>query len=112
MALITVVNSDALVSGTDQADTFEIYGGYVNDAETMVTGGAGNDTYHLNGAFYYPSELVIVEDAGAAGGIDTVLLDNAGVQWTFVMAANVESLVLVAGDLGGTLIGNALDNTI
>ena len=65
--------------------------------ETDIYGGAGNDTYVLlryndvRAVTMGTADAIIHEDAGAAGGIDTIELSTG---WSgFVMAANVENLI-------------------
>lgn len=65
--------------------------------ETDIYGGAGNDTYVLlryndvRAITMGTADAIIYEDAGAAGGIDTIELSTG---WSgFVMAANVENLI-------------------
>ena len=66
-------------------------------SETDIYGGSGNDTYVLlryndmRAVTMGTADAIIFEDAGAAGGIDTIRLSTG---WSgFVMAANVENLI-------------------
>ncbi len=66
-------------------------------SETDVYGGTGDDTYVLvryndvRAITMGTADAIIYEDAGAAGGIDTIELSTG---WSgFVMAANVENLI-------------------
>jgi Ca2+-binding RTX toxin-like protein len=100
--------------------------------ETDIYGGAGNDTYVLlryndvRAITMGTADAIIHEDAGAAGGIDTIKLSTG---WAgFVMAANVENLIAdntIAQDdritwdneiddtvLGVEVTGNAAHNNI
>ena len=99
------------LNGGDGADT--LIGGVGNDSLTggagpdlltggegadKMTGGAGNDVYLVDNAHDRTIE-------SADGGTDTV---QASISWT--LAAQVEKLTLIGGNLNGS--GNASDNTI
>jgi Ca2+-binding RTX toxin-like protein len=92
-------SGDDELSGGDGDD--ELYG---EAGTNVLRGGDGNDLYFAN------ESDEIVETEGE--GIDTLAayLDS-GTSATFALAANVENLTL-AGEGGGTLIGNDLDNEI
>ena len=70
-------------------------------ADTLI-GGAGNDIYYVDEA-----GDVIIEDAGAAGGIDTAYASG-----DHTLSANVEKLVFAGAGGGFTGTGNALANTL
>ena len=70
-----------------------------NDGADLLTGGKGNDTYVVDGAD------TVVELAGAAEGIDTVLASVS-----YRLAANVEYLTLTGTAFSG--LGNNLDNQL
>ena len=103
----------AAIAGTGNAQNNVLTG---NAAANTLDGGAGNDTLDggkgadtlIGGA---GNDLFVVDNVGdvvvenEAEGIDQV---NASV--TYTLAANIENLVLSAGNINGT--GNALDNVI
>ena len=101
---------DNLITGNIANNVLD--GGAGNDT---LAGGAGNDTLiggagadNLQGGAGDDTYLVdaldtVVEAAG--GGVDTVRAD-----FSYVLGANVENLVLLGGDLNGT--GNTLANGI
>jgi Ca2+-binding RTX toxin-like protein len=123
--LVTLVGSKALnVTGNDQGNDLtgnaganRLSGGGgldvlvgLNGNDTLdggagddiLSGGAGNDTFIVDSEL----EVVIGEQAGRAGGIDTVF-SSAG---DYELSSNVENLVLLTGALFGT--GNDLSNVI
>ncbi|CAN1527024.1 RTX calcium-binding nonapeptide repeat [Burkholderiaceae bacterium] len=82
--------------------------------DTLI-GGAGNDTYVID------TKLDdIIEAAGPAGGVDTVVIVSALVNDTYAMAANLENAVINTGgdfhvsgnDLGNLILGNEFSNII
>ena len=88
---------DNVLTGSAGNDTLN--GGLGKD--TLI-GGAGNDIYDVD-----TTTDVITEDAGLAGGIDTV---RAYLDYSLLNVANVENLTLMGAALNGT--GNAGDNVI
>jgi predicted extracellular nuclease/Ca2+-binding RTX toxin-like protein len=92
---------DYLLGGSGNDD---LYGG---DGNNTLEGGEGNDRYYISHNATDTTNSIIIEAAGAIGGIDTAyssLTVNA-------LADNVENLVLL---FNGTInaIGNSLDNVI
>jgi Ca2+-binding RTX toxin-like protein len=80
-----------------------------------LSGGAGNDTYVID------TKLDdIIEAAGPAGGVDTVVIVSALVNDTYAMAANLENAIINTGgnfnvsgnDLGNLILGNEFSNII
>jgi serralysin len=80
-----------------------------------LSGGAGNDTYVID------TKLDdIIEAAGAAGGVDTVVIVSALVNDTYAMAANLENSIINTGgnfnvsgnELGNLILGNEFSNII
>jgi Ca2+-binding RTX toxin-like protein len=95
------LGDDSLVGGKGDDD---LYGGA--GLNTLV-GGEGNDRYYISHNATDTTNSIIIEEAGAIGGIDTAyskLTVNA-------LADNVENLVLLFnGTINAT--GNNLDNVI
>jgi len=85
------------ITGGDGNDT--LYGGNGD----QLSGGAGNDTYIVAG-----TSVVITEDPGAGGGIDTVKTALT----SYVLGDNVENLTYTGGSVGFKGTGNSLDNVI
>jgi Ca2+-binding RTX toxin-like protein len=79
-------------------DTLDGHGG----GDTLE-GGGGNDTYIV-----WEAEDLVKEAAGAGAGVDSVrtALDN------YILAENVENLILTATKAGQHAIGNVLGNDI
>jgi Ca2+-binding RTX toxin-like protein len=80
-----------------------------------LSGGAGNDTYVID------TKLDdIIEAAGPAGGVDTVVIVSALVNDTYAMAANLENSIINTGgnfnvsgnELGNLILGNEFSNII
>jgi Ca2+-binding RTX toxin-like protein len=66
-----------------------------------MSGGDGSDTYYVDNA----GDVVIETNALGSGGIDQVVTSVS-----YMLAANVEELMLLGGSINGT--GNALNNLI
>jgi Ca2+-binding RTX toxin-like protein len=82
--------------GGEGDDTLQMFTG------TRAEGGTGNDTYDLTWNLMDDTE--IIEAAGAAGGVDTILLHGKA-ERSYTMAANVEKLVVTGVHVGGYIDG-------
>ncbi len=99
---INGTGSNALANVITANSGNNILSGGIDNLVDRLIGGGGNDTYVLGTS----SNDIVIEAAGAAGGVDTV---NSTVSRT--LAANVENLVLQStGNINGT--GNTIANII
>jgi Ca2+-binding RTX toxin-like protein len=92
-------------AGNDTLDGGFLLGGTLDGHADQLSGGTGNDTYIVETGL----DTVTESQAGAAGGIDTVIADN-GTDVSFTLGLNLENLELQNSVLNGT--GNALNNKI
>jgi Ca2+-binding RTX toxin-like protein len=104
----------AVIRGMGNAGNNLIVGNFMNN---IIDGGAGNDTLmgmSGNDTYYVDSSGDVVSENAPDG--DDIIYSTAS---SFTMGANVETLVLLGGAVGGTgnaqdndLVGNSADNVL
>jgi len=98
----------AVLVGTSADDYFA--DANANTVTTILVGGLGNDFYVIDGATLADADIAL-EYNGKTEGIDTVAIYTAGLAG-YVLADNVENLILGSSATAGSYNGNAGDNTI